>query len=291
MAENYSAVLVATATATDIRTGQLAMELSAEQMAKLKKALEIGGAMVAINGGEFLGIYDRPGPALQAAISFQQTAEGFNSQSVNYHGRVVLEAWPSSADNVPVDRVHEILAHTQDGCVLTTPVFSDNLDPEFRSHLMAAGGETDGPLKGIREYPWKESATTYRERTRVINASTPAELYASVTLARREKVVEVNPKDCPFSMGRDSTCAMALGGTSVSRFHGELQYENGKFYYCDLSRNGSYLTSAGEEIFLQQERFPLVSKGVISPGAPLIEQTGDVIKYQCNAFGSRGAKP
>ena len=172
--------------------------------------------------------------------------------------------------------------------MLLTATCVAQLPPEHKRNLIpAANSDVIPALKDVREYSWKESATTYREHTRVVSANAPAEVYASVTLTRRDKTTEVNPKDCPFSIGRDSSCSMAVGGTSVSRFHGEIRFENGKFYYCDLSRNGSYLTAAGEEVYLQQERFPLVSKGVISPGAPLLEQTGDVIKYQCNSFGAR----
>ena len=40
-------------------------------------------------------------------------------------------------------------------------------------------------------------------------------------------------------------------------------------------------TAGGEEVYLQAERFPLVSQGVISPGATLVQQLGDVIRYHC----------
>lgn len=285
---NFSAVLLATAAVIQSRDGRGEENLNAEQKARLKAALEMPGAMIAVTGGEYLGIYERPSVALQAAIAFQNVADTLVVNGSSFAGRVVLEAWPATAEDVPVERVHQIMAYTQEGCVLTTPEFGEQISIEHKRNLIvAANAEIEPTLKGVREYAWKESATTYREHTRVVSAANPTELYASVSLTRRDKAVEVNPKDCPFSIGRDSTCAMAVGGTSVSRFHGEVQFENGKFYYRDLSRNGSYLTSAGEEVFLQQERFPLVSRGVISPGAPLLEQTGDVIKYQCNSFGGR----
>ncbi len=284
MSTNVSAVLLATATAVYRLEGEMSASLSGEQKAKLKKALEISGAMIAVTGGDYLGIYDKPGLAITAAMAFQAAVEEMLTPAgVAFTGRVVLEVWPAGVEQMPVGRVHEIMEHTHEGCVLVSPNFIEHLNKEQMLHLMpAAGSDAIAVLKGVREYHWKGADITHREQTRLVKAQQVAEQYISVTVTRRDHEATVLPKDCPFSIGRDATCSLSVGGSSVSRFHGELQYENGKFYYRDLSRNGSYLTAGGQEVYLQQERCPLVGKGLVSPGAPLVEQTGDVIKFRCN---------
>lgn len=287
MSNAISAVLLATATPSSRVNQDASAVLTAEQKLKLKKALEVSGAMIAVTGGDYLGIYDKPGVAVGAAMAFQHAVEEMTSASGSaFVGRVVLEVWPAGEEHMPVARVHDIMAHTGEACVLVSPLFVSHLNNDQLLHLMpAAGADTIPVLKGVREYMWKGAEVTYREQTRLVKMPTAFEQYTSVTVSRRDFEVVVLPKDCPFSIGRDATCSLSVGGSSVSRFHGELQFERGKFYYRDVSRNGSYLTASGDEVYLQQERFPLSAKGVISPGAPLVEQTGDVIKFQCNADG------
>lgn len=93
--------------------------------------------------------------------------------------------------------------------------------------------------------------------------------------------------DCPVTLGRDKSCLLHLDGDVASRIHGRIEFQHDKFYFVDDSRNGTYLlTPQGEEVFLHRERLPLLGKGVISPGAPIVKQTGEVIRYLCRGADS-----
>ena len=77
---------------------------------------------------------------------------------------------------------------------------------------------------------------------------------------------------------------MVLAGEDVSRVHGRIEFVNEKYFYVDESRNGTYvLTAEGSEVRLMQERILLVGDGVISPGRPVMKQTGQVVRFRCNA--------
>jgi hypothetical protein len=112
----------------------------------------------------------------------------------------------------------------------------------------------------------------------------------TLTVAGRQRVVQIS--ECPLRVGRENTCGVILTGDMVSRVHGSIVYERGKFFYADESRNGSYvLTASGEEVFLKGERLPLIGQGAISPGAPLSTQTGQVLRYSCSSARLRMAGP
>ena len=277
-----SAVLLATVGA--LRDNTNATALTQVHRTKLKAALELPGAAIAVTGGgEYLGIYGNPGIAIEAAISFQTAADELAIGSpLAFTGRVVLDLWPASVENMPVERAREILSHAREHCVLITAAFVGEMSAAQRTNLVYHHGADDAPgLKDVAELVWRDRATTFCESTRQLQVAHKDALYCAVTLSRRGKTVVVRAEDCPFTVGRDAACALNIGGPNVSRLHGAIQHEGGKFYFRDDSRNGTYLTTGGEEVYLHAERFPLVAKGVISPGATLVLQTGDVIRYQC----------
>ncbi|MDP3858834.1 MAG: FHA domain-containing protein [Stagnimonas sp.] len=260
--------------------------LGNEHQAKLKAALERPSAAIAVTGGgEFLGMYDRMEHALDAALAFLRLAEELQADGRigNYCGRAVLEVWPESSEQLPVDRVREILSHARDHSLLLTHDAILHLQPAVRSELLPFElheGES-AALKGVMELPWRDGASTYREKTVHVSSVRDSGRHLALRLTRRGSSQTVRPEDCPYTIGRDSACALIIGGPNVSRLHGAILYDAGRFHLRDDSRNGSYLTTAGNEVFLRADRFPLLSDGVISPGATLVEQTGDVILYRC----------
>lgn len=280
-----SAVLLATVGA--LRGAPAATALTQVHRTKLKAALELPGAAIAVTGsGEYLGVYNSAGIALQAALAFQTAADELAAGSpLAFTGRVVLDLWPAATENMPVDRAREILAHAHEHCILVTPAFASEMPAGQRVDLIhyPAVAEAAELMRGVTELAWRDRATTFRESTVQMSLNSKDTLYSALKLTRRGKSVLVRAEDCPFSVGRDSACALNIGGPNVSRLHGAIQHEGGKFYFRDDSRNGTYLTTGGEEVYLQAERFPLVSQGVISPGATLVQQLGDVIRYHCLA--------
>ncbi|MES2682732.1 MAG: FHA domain-containing protein [Pseudomonadota bacterium] len=282
MTGSSSAVLLATV--GSLRSGDALTALTQAHRARLKAALELPGAAIAVTGGgEYLGVYGSLGIALEAAMSFQIAADELADGSpLAFTGRVVLDLWPVSVENMPVEHAREILHHAREHCILVTAAFAGEMPATHRVDLVHYhSAHESAALQGVTELAWRDRATTFRESTRQVTVGRKDALYSAVQLSRRGKTVVVRAEDCPFSVGRDAACALNIGGTSVSRLHGALQHEGGKFYFRDDSRNGTFLTTGGEEVFLHAERFPLVAKGVISPGATLVQQTGDVIRYQC----------
>lgn len=105
-------------------------------------------------------------------------------------------------------------------------------------------------------------------------------VFDTLGLRVRGENLSVAPRDCPVLIGRDRSCGLRLTSPSASRVHGRIEYHGGKFYYVDASRNGSYvLTAAGEELRLVHDRIVLAGSGAISPGAPIGQQQGEVVRF------------
>ena len=263
---------------------QKSIVLGNHHQARLKAALECPGAAIAVTqGGEFLGMYDQAEQALKAALAFLQLAEELpeDGRAGVWSGQAVMEVWPESADQLPVDRARVLLGQARDHGLLLTAGTAAHLKPATRADLLPyrpAGVELP---EEVLELPWREGASTFREKTMHVSSTRSSRQHVALRLTRRGSSVTVRADDCPFTIGRDSACAMIIGGPNVSRLHGAIVHEGGRFLLRDDSRNGSYLTTAGNEVLLRSESFPLLSDGVISPGAPLVEQTGDVILFRC----------
>lgn len=157
--------------------------------------------------------------------------------------------------------------------------------PEFARHM------------GTRLMPWLTLLPNAREPIYVVgdidgqggvsrmanalNITTPPG-YSVLTLRVRGLPHMLHPGDGPLTVGRDATCGLRISTETASRRHGRFDHVDGKFIYSDHSRNGSYLlTQAGEEIFLLGETMELSGEGAISAGAPIAQQTGEVVRFEC----------
>jgi hypothetical protein len=131
-------------------------------------------------------------------------------------------------------------------------------------------------------------AITPDEKTREMAALAPhaATAYTRLTLRVGMTARQLAPADCPLTIGRDRTCGLLLQGPDVSRVHGRVTHAKGKFVYSDASRNGSFVTiPGGTELHVHNESLMLVGQGVISPGLPAGQQTGDVLEFDSQAAG------
>lgn len=159
--------------------------------------------------------------------------------------------------------------------------------PEFVAQI-------GGPLKKWLKPVPGSSGTLFLISSRQLEANTTrkasgldlaeAAFFASITLRVRGVPQTVRSSDCPVTIGRDPTSGVCVSGDTVSRHHGRIDYEHGKFLYVDESRNGTYvLTPAGDELFLLGESLALVGEGAISPGSTVNQQTGDLVRYDCRS--------
>lgn len=192
------------------------------------------------------------------------------------YGQATLEG-----DRLRSDWTHRLpglVSHVPEYGIAALPEFMAQIKPEAPTRhlqvpngptlqLLPTGSETNDAMAQTRHAPSLQSADSgvFTELT--------------VTVGGLLRVVKAS--ECPVQVGRDKTCGVILDGDLVSRVHGVLLYEQGKFHYLDDSRNGSFvLTASGEEVSLKKgERLALIGQGAVSPGTPLATQRGQILRF------------
>lgn len=128
-------------------------------------------------------------------------------------------------------------------------------------------------------------AITEEEKTSEMSvvSALAGSLYSELTLRTPEQSRVLHPIDCPVTLGRGGACGFMVKSPDASRIHGRILYANEKFHYADTSRNGTFvLLHGGNELRLLKESLVLVGEGVISLGAPVSRQRGELVSFLCN---------
>jgi hypothetical protein len=208
---------------------------------------------------------------------------------------VLIEATDDSetALDHALTRAGEVLALSRDHTLLVSRGLYEQLDHKLSERArLAVSPAIAGSyplLADLFDLDWRAAAP---EQPEVTGAPAPRHATQSgdqLELSHGGTQICVNAADCPITLGRDKSCTLYLDGDVASRLHARIEFIHDKFYFIDESRNGSYLlTPQGEEVFLHNERLPLLGRGVISAGAPIVKQTGEVVRYLCRSQDAAG---
>lgn len=236
--------------------------------------------------------------ALQAAIDILATGSALLAdETAPIAIRAVLVAVKGSSDAArgeALSRAYHLLPMTRDQTLLLCRDLYEQLDKPLkeRARLSASPALADEQpeLADLFDLDWKAAAQRLPQVTGIPEPLDKAYSEDRLEITHGGVQLQLAPQDCPFTLGRDKSCALQLDGDVASRVHGQIEFVHDKFYYVDDSRNGTYLlTPQGEEVFLHRERLPLLGRGVISPGAPVVKQTGEVLRYTCRSEQAPGA--
>jgi class 3 adenylate cyclase len=83
-----------------------------------------------------------------------------------------------------------------------------------------------------------------------------------------------------MTIGRESSCNIAINAGYASRTHASLSVNRGKFVLTDQSTNGTYVRFKGkDDLFIRRESLPLVGDGYISLGEAVNEHSPTIISF------------
>lgn len=93
-----------------------------------------------------------------------------------------------------------------------------------------------------------------------------------VSHAGRSYVV---PPDYPglFAIGRGSSCQIVIDSRVVSRLHGCIRVNNGRYSYRDTSSNGTVVTRGHDETLVYDSEVELPEAGALRIGDALLHFT------------------
>lgn len=255
-----------------------------------------GGQTMESSVRNYIALFPQAENALTAARQILREVIHWRNTDPNRRGltcRLILGYGQVTVDK---GRMRSEWTHKLSGLVSQVPEYDIAALPELIEHLRLeppppaykAGSSNQMLYKigNIDKGSSPDDHATDRAQTRhapsLQSADTGVFTEINLTVGGKRRVVKMS--ECPLNVGRESTCGVVLSGDMVSRVHGSISYENGKFFYTDNSRNGSFvLTASGEEVFVRGERLPLIGQGAISPGAPLATQKGQVLRYSCTS--------
>lgn len=236
--------------------------------------------------------------AMQAVIDILATGSSLLvDETAPIAVRAVLVAVDGSGDDAraaALSRAYKLLPMTRDQTLLLTRELYEQLDKPLqeraRLSVSPALADEQPELADLFDLDWKAAAQQLPQVTGIPEPLDKSRSEDRLEITHGGVQLRLSPQDCPFTLGRDKSCALQLEGDVASRVHGQIEFVHDKFYYVDDSRNGTYLlTPQGEEVFLHRERLPLLGRGVISPGAPVVKQTGEVLRYTCRSEQSLSA--
>ena len=274
---------------TDARPGEMAASPLLHNERKSISLLvdQHGGQTVEASSRNYCALFPQTNNALTVARQIIRDVVQWRNTDPNRRGltcRLILGYGQVTLDN---GRLRSDWTHKLSGLISQVPEYNLAALPEFVTQaqitpapklLNNAAGQPLYQLDVLAAEEGDRAQT--RHAPSLQRADTGVFTEITVTVGGKLRVVKAS--ECPLNVGRELTCGLVLSGDMVSRVHGSLGYEHGKFFYADDSRNGSFvLTASGEEVFLRGERLPLIGQGAISPGTPLATQRGQVLRYSC----------
>ena len=249
-----------------------------------------GGQTMEASVRNYSALFPQAANALTAARQILKDVIHWRNADPNRRGlscRLIL-----GYGHVTVDkgRMRSDWTHKLSGLVSHLPEYSIAALPELVEHLkletppkafkVGSDNQMLYTLTSLEDHATDQAQTRHAPSLQIADTGVFTEI--TLTVSGRLRVAKAS--ECPLNVGRELNCGVVLSGDMVSRVHGIISYEKGKFFYADDSRNGSYvLTAGGEEVFLRGERLPLIGQGAISPGAPLATQRGQVLRYACSS--------
>ena len=289
------------ATLSDLRSPlRLALHLPPGHRSRLRAVIErVGGSPIGDDHG-LTAFFQDPRLAVDAARRLHREAALLalsHGDAAPLALRVALDMAADASDAARGTALSRVLALTQrardHALLLTRPVHGALDDSQReRAQLLVFGEEVADRFDtdDLFELDWRAGLLLTSEATHAAKSSDPVAAIDRLELSSGSSYRVLTAADCPLTVGRDKSCGHPLDGDIASRVHGRIEYLHDKFYFIDESRNGTYLlTPQGEEIFLHHERLPLLGRGVISPGSPIVQQTGEVLRYACLSSSPQSA--
>ncbi|MES2682731.1 MAG: FHA domain-containing protein [Pseudomonadota bacterium] len=262
-------------------------------------------AQIGARGGHVLdstpGLSAFHGSVSQAVQAAVEALSKGTSLLVDETARVALRAvlvgtrdGSDAARAAALTRAYRLLTLSRDNTLLLTRDLYEQLDSGLRERarlvISPALADEQPELMDLFDLDWINCAPRAAQVTQIVEPLDALAGEELLELTHGGVQLRLSPQDCPFTLGRDKSCALQLDGDVASRVHGQIEFVHDKFYFVDDSRNGTYLlTPQGEEVYLHRERLPLLGRGVISPGAPIVKQTGEVVRYACRSEQSLSA--
>src|SRR5690606_33171808 len=130
---------------------------------------------------------------------------------------------------------------------------------------------------------WQEDTSNITTVQRAIRLDDAEGTSAKLTLRYKGRVIELNEKSEPYSLGRDASNSLQVEAEWVSRNHALIEFKRGYFEISDRSTNGIYVKLGDDdELRLHRDQIHLRKAGTISLGQTVGQNQENVVYFQCS---------
>ncbi len=266
---------------------QVALAAVASVIDELRAAAgQAGGRVVKTIGDEILVAFPDAAAAAVGAMDMHlrvAALPGFEGTPlavrIGFHlGPVLEEAGDVFGDTV--NTAARLAALAKPGQIVTSTACLEALPGTLQVAARALGalalrGKQDALC--VSELLWEDAAdltqTATREPMRRAAAARLRVSYAQGTLT-------MGP-DLPVTLvGRDSSNHIVIAHRNASRLHGRFERRLDKFFFIDLSTNGTYVALAGQaEILLRRDQVLLSGQGTIAIGQASTDSRAEILRF------------
>lgn len=249
-------------------------------------AIDAQGRVVKTIGDEIMAVFPGAAEAARAAMDMQERVAQLPpfgdtrlAIRIGFHLGPVLEE-QSDVFGDAVNTAARVAGLAKPGQIVTTGQAVEALP----ALLHEATRDLDAfSLKGkqeelrVFEVLWEDTGDLTQAATRTLAA--PAR-DAVLQLTHAGQTRTVGP-DAPVAlMGRDPSSQIVIAHRTASRLHGRFERRRDKYFYVDLSTNGTYVAIAGQaEILLRYEQMLLSGSGTLAIGHRSDDARAEIVRF------------
>ncbi|MCU0805538.1 MAG: adenylate/guanylate cyclase domain-containing protein [Burkholderiales bacterium] len=252
------------------------------------------GRVVKTIGDEVMAAFPDADGALQAASDMQNGVASLPAfGDVRLAIRVGFHYGPALEDKADffgdaVNTAARMAGLAKAGQIITTAATVAALAPLLRASTrevaaLAVKGKQDAVQ--VCEVLWQPDAEVTMLAPKHVAAATEPVL----KLSHGARTLVMDSATGAVQIGRDASNTFAVSDRMASRLHGRIERRGDKFYYVDLSTNGTYLTVQGDaETVLRRDQAMLRGRGTLAFGHSASQPDADVVSFVCEDRPKQG---
>lgn len=245
------------------------------------------GTVIKTIGDEIMASFPNANDAIDAAVQMQNVISGDDSNALSIrvgmqYGPAISREGDLFGDAVNVAARMAGVAKAKQ--IVTTAWCIQKLSDDRKKnarlfdHTKVKGKDEELDIYIVN---WEEdgNATKFATAYSMKNIST-SKMLMVLKYDGKEQILTDQDMATAITIGRESTCNIALNANFASRSHASLSTSRGKFILTDHSSNGTYVRFKGQEdLFLRRETLPLIGDGYISLGEAVNEHNPTIISF------------
>jgi class 3 adenylate cyclase len=264
-------------------------------LAAVESVLEILKRSVAANrgrvvktiGDEVMAVFRDADTALQAASDMQTRVAALPTfGDARLAIRVGFHFGPAIEENGDyfgdaVNTAARMAGLAKSGQIITTAATVASLSPLLREgtrEVAALAVKGKQAEVQVCEVLWQTGEDVTMLAAKLAQASTEPVL----RLAHGARTIMMDGDLATVQIGRDASHHIPITDKMASRLHGRIERRGDKFYYVDLSTNGTYITVEGDvETCLRRDQAMLRGRGTLSFGHSASEAGAELVTFVC----------